>query len=145
MIQAKIVNKIELPDYGNTLQDALVEIARGIIIPDLIRGIDNSMAIMGGALPHNEPGTIKRKGSDKPLINTGELRSSFAYKQSGKNKVIIFIRSGRSLIGGYLQKGIKTLHGPKQYMFFGISKDANDQVWGYMKKRLREVKSGGKG
>lgn len=143
MLQAKVVNKIKFPNVFLDQED-LVNLARGIIIPDIIRGIDNSKAIYGGGLPHNEPETIKRKGSNKPLIETGELRSSFTFKTSGKNKVIVFIDSGRSDIGGYLQKGIKTLTGIKQYLFFGISKDASDAAMRYLRNRIKEVTSGGK-
>lgn len=36
--------------------------------------------IADGIDPPNKPSTIKRKGSDKPLIDTGQLRSSITYK-----------------------------------------------------------------
>ena len=143
MLTAKIVNKIDFPEI--TLQSTLEEIAKFIIIPDIIRGIDGSMAIDGGALPANDPQTIKRKGSSRPLIETGELRRSFFYKKSGKSKVIITIESGRKDIGGYLQKGIKTKSGFKQYRFFGISLDAYDKSMSYVRDKLKELTSGKRG
>ena len=91
----------------------------------------------------NEPETIRRKLRNnmglKPLIETGELRSSFFYRVAGTNKVIISIRSGRKKIGAHLQSGIKTRHGMKQYKFFGISPDAYDELRNYLKNRIAEV------
>lgn len=140
MIRVKITNRVNFPEI--TLQNDLEHIAKNIIITDMVMGIDNSMAIMGGALPTNESKTIKRKGSSKSLIDTGELKSSFRYKTYGKNRVIIYLQSGRSKIGGYLQEGIKTNHGLKQYIFFGISKDAHDGAYRYMQDRIKELTSG---
>ena len=143
MIQAKIINKIKFPEI--TLQDDLEHIAKNIIIPDMVMGIDNSNAITGGALPENEPATIKRKGSSRPLIEKGELRSSFYYRVSGKNKVIIRISTIRDEIGKHLQvDGIRTRHGMKYYRFFGISKDAYDGAMGYIRNKIKELTSGNK-
>jgi|1185.fasta_scaffold10404_2 phage gpG-like protein len=36
--------------------------------------------IANGILPANRPSTIRRKGSSKPLIDTGQLRNSITYK-----------------------------------------------------------------
>lgn len=144
MIQAKIVNRINFPEI--ILQKDLEHIAKNIIIPDMIAGIDSSAAINGGKLPANEPATVKRKMSNKPLIETGELRSSFFYRLSGKSKVLISIKGGRKEIGGYLQNdGIKTKSGKKHYRFFGISRDAHDGAMDYMRDRIRELTRGGKG
>jgi hypothetical protein len=140
MLTAKIVNRINFPKIA--LQDDLEYIAKNIIIPDIISGIDNSMAINGGRLPANDKQTINRKGSSRPLIDTGELRSSFFSKLSGKSKVIIAIKSGRSVIGQYLQEGIQTKKGIKKYQFFGISKDAYQGAMKYMDNRLKELTSG---
>ncbi len=144
MIQAKIVNKINFPDI--TLLDDLEYVAKNIIITDMIVGIDTSTAIVGGMLPDNEPSTKlykARKGlGDRPLVATGELRSSFQSRVTGSNRVVISIRGDRSKIGKTLQDGIKTKSGLKQYMFFGISKDAYDGAMRYMRKRLKEITSG---
>ncbi len=144
MIQAKIINRINFPEIA--LQDDLEHIAKNIIIPDIVMGIDNGMAINGGSLPANDPKTIKRKGHGRQLIETGKLRSSFFYKLAGKNKVIISIKGDRKEIGGYLQvDGVSTLGGAKFYRFFGISKDAYDGAIKYIKDKIRELTSGNKG
>lgn len=39
-----------------------------------------------GIPPPNAPSTIARKGSSKPLINTGQLRSSISYSVEGKKQ-----------------------------------------------------------
>ena len=120
------------------LQEDLEAIAEKIIIKDLIQGIDLSLAISGGALPFNDPKTILRKGSAKPLIDTGKLRLSFFHRVIGKNRVMVSIEGDRKEIGGYLQSGIKTRHGLKQYVFFGVSKDAEDSALKYMRDRIAE-------
>jgi len=142
MIQAKIINRINFPELR--LQEELEHIAKNIIIPDIIAGIDNGMAINGGALPHNEPQTIKRKGDSRPLIDTGTLRRSFFYRLSGKSKVIIKIENNRAKIGKYLQDGIMADGRLKQYRFFGISKDAYEAAIRYTKDKIKEYTSGSK-
>ena len=138
MLTAKIVNRINFPEIK--LQDTLEEIADKIIIQDIKNGIVARRAISGGALPENDLKTILRKGRDNPLIDTGELKESFSYRPSGKNKVIIYIDSGRKKIAGYLQNdGIKTLHGRKHYVFFGISKDASDRAIRYAESKIKEL------
>src|SRR3990167_4265376 len=141
MLQAKIINKINFPEIS--LQSTLEEIAQKIIIPDMQAGIHGRMAINEGSLPKNEKATIKRKGDDRPLIETGKLMCSFFFKPSGKNRVIISIKGDRKEIGGYLQNdGIKTKSKIKFYRFFGISKDAADKAIAYAKKKIEELTSG---
>lgn len=137
MIQTKVINRINFPEI--TLQKDLEHIAKNIIIPDIILGIDNGMAITGGSLPENEFGTIKRKGHSRQLIDSGKLRRDFYYRLSGKNKVVISIESERKKIGKYLQEGIKSKHGIKAYVFFGISKDAYMGAIKYMQRRIKEL------
>ena len=141
MIQAKIINRIDFPKIS--LQSTLTEIAQRIIIPDIQKGIHARMAINGGSLPENEPETKKRKGSDRPLIDTGKLLGSFFYKLSGNNRVIISIKGDRLEIGGYLQNdGVKTKTALKFYRFFGISEDAHDQAIAYTKKKIKDLTDG---
>lgn len=142
MIQAKIINRINFPKIA--LQDDLEYIAKNIIIPDMIRGIDDSMAITGGPLPPNSPETIARKKKkgrgDKPLIDTGTLRRSFDYKTSGKSKVIVYIDDERMDAARGLQYGLRT----RRYNFFGISGYAYDTAIAYMKKKIGELIRGSK-
>jgi len=140
MLKVTVRNNIKFPEIA--LQEDLEHIAQNIVITDLIKGIDLSAAISGGRLPNNEPETIKRKGSAKPLIETGQLRSSFFYRVKNKSTVVVSIDSGRKEIGGYLQDGIMTKHGLKQYLFFGISKDAFDGAMKYMEKKIKDLTSG---
>ncbi len=137
MLKITVRNNIKFPEI--TLQEDLEKIAQDIIITDLVKGIDLGMAVDGGALPHNDPKTILRKGSARPLIETGKLRRSFFHKAVGKNKVVITIEQDRKEIGGYLQNGIQTKSGLKQYIFVGISQDAFNGAIKYMKKRIEEL------
>lgn len=137
MIQAKIKSRIEFPRIA--LQGDLVKVAKNIIIPDIIRGINSRVSIMGGALPKNERATIKRKGHDNPLIDTRKLIKSFFYKSIGKNKVLVSIRGDRKEIAGFLQDGIRTRRGVKKYIFFGISKDAYGDSMNYMRRRVQAL------
>jgi hypothetical protein len=137
MIKLEIRNRIDFPKL--TLQSDLKTIARDIIIPDIQMGIHNRMAINGEPLPENEPQTKKRKGDDRPLIETGRLISSFFYKQISGNKVLVSIKPVRKDIGGYLQiDGIRTKTARKFYKFFGISKDAHDSAIAYMVDKIKE-------
>jgi hypothetical protein len=141
MLTIKVKNSVKFPEI--TLQEDLEHIAERIIIPDIQAGIDNSFAINGGSLPPNEPETIKRKGHSRQLIDTGTLRRSFFWKTLSKNKVIVSVDGDRKDIGGYLQDGIIAKGKLKQYLFFGISKDAFDGAIKYMEKRIKELTSGG--
>jgi hypothetical protein len=141
MLKVQVINRIDFPKI--TLQEDLEEIAENIIIHDIKTGIASRMAINGGSLPANDPKTSKRKGHDKPLIDTGELKESFSFKRVGKSKVVVYIDSGRSKIAGYLQNdGVKTNFGVKHYRFFGISNNAFDRAMQYANNKIREITSG---
>jgi hypothetical protein len=104
------------------------------------KGIHAGAAVDGGRLPENEPETIKRKGDNRPLIETGTLLGSFIANARGKSKVMITIGSERRAIGTYLQKeGVKTKHGLKFYKFFGISKDAERLAVAYARDKINKV------
>jgi hypothetical protein len=140
MIKTEIRNKINFPDIR--LQEELEVIADKIIIQDIINGIKARKAVVGGRLPKNEPATILRKGHDNPLEETGTLLNSFKSRAQGKNKVVISIMGDRAKIGKYLQDGIDTKKGLKQYIFFGISKDAFRRSMDYVRKKVKEYTSG---
>lgn len=143
MIQAKIINKINFPEIK--MQSTLEEIADRVIIRDIIAGISSRQAIMGGALPRNDRQTVLRKGKDTPLIDTGELINSFSYRPAGKDKVLIYIDSGRKDVARYLQiDGINTLSGKKYYKFFGISQDAYRRSIQYASNKVKELTTSGK-
>jgi hypothetical protein len=136
MLKATIINRINFPEIK--LQGDLENIAREIVIPDIEKHIDMRASIDMGALPFNEPATIKRKGHDHQLIDTGQLRDSFFYRTSGKNKVIISIKGDRKEIGGYLQNdgvGKKKKH----YRFFGLSEFAIKEALRYVMDKIGEL------
>jgi len=167
MLKITVKNNVKFPTID--LKPYLFHIADQIIITDLILGIDNQRSIDGGMLPNNEPETVMKKaggyvkklytkggkqrkgfekvkanilvplGSGRPLVDTGKLISSFYSRSGGKNKVIVSISSGRKEIGGYLQGGITTKHGLKQYLFFGISKNAEEGALEYMRKEIQNA------
>jgi hypothetical protein len=139
MISKEIRVKLNFPSFGTT-QDDLMAIAERVIIPDIQRGIHSSIAINGGALPANDPQTVKRKGHNHPLIETGTLVKSFHARRSGQNKVIIFIDPERRDIARHLQiEGIETKRGLKFYRFFGISADAHEGAMEYMRNRIKSA------
>ena len=158
MIKVTVKNNIKFPKI--LLQDDLEYIASDIIIPDMMNRISQHKAIDGGALPDNEPGTIRRKGHGNQLRESDELRQSFEWDRVDKDKVIISIAPGRSQIGYYLQEeGIKVgsskesatswdnayitrkivnISGRKHYRFFGISVFAYRNAMKYMKEKIEE-------
>ncbi len=138
MVKFTIKSNFRVPQIK--LDDILFEVAERIIIPDMQRGIDARAAINGSTLPANDPKTIKRKGHDRPLIDTGTLRASFVARRQGKSKVLITLAGDRKEIGGYLQiDGVHTKSGTKHYEFFGISKDAEDAAVAFMEKKIDEA------
>jgi hypothetical protein len=117
-----------------------MDIAERIIITDIQKGIHSGMAIDGGSLPMNDPKTIKRKGDNRPLIDTGTLLGEFIARNKGKGSVMVTIGPERLDIAGYLQiDGIKTNQGLKFYKFFGISKDAEDLSIEYMQDKIQKA------
>lgn len=141
MLRIEIKKSMNFPKIS--LQEDLENIAKDIIVPDMEMRIDNGASITGGMLPRNDAKTIKRKGGrDTPLIDTGKLRRSFFFKQYGKSKVVITLDDDRKKIGSYLQSGIETKRGLKQYLFFGISNAASSSAMRYMRNRIKELTSG---
>jgi hypothetical protein len=139
MLKTEIRNRINFPVEFVTQQD-LLDICNKIIIPDIQKGIHAGRAIDGGSLPSNDPQTIKRKGDNRPLIDSGTLLGSFIALLKGKSKAVVTIGSERKDIAGYLQiEGIKTKLGVKFYKFFGISADSQDFVVSYMEKRIKKA------
>ena len=65
VVQGKITRDQALDQFGQRLV--------GDIQTRIAKGID----------PPNAPATIKRKGSSKPLIDTGQLRASVTYRVQG--------------------------------------------------------------
>lgn len=140
MPMVKLTFKTDFKAIKINFGDILLEIAERIIIPDIQQGIDAGMAIEGGALPANKAATIKRKGHNRQLIDTGTLRSSPVAKKTGQNKVHITLNDARQDIGGFLQiEGIRTRHGLKFYNFFGISRDAEDKAVAYMEAKIEKA------
>lgn len=126
-----------IPNLDMTTE--LETVAGKIFIPAMQEGIDIRAAIDGTQLPHNEEATIKRKGDDRPLIETGNLRSAFLKIPLGKNKVKVTLASVRKNIGEYLQiDGIKTKSGMKYYRFFGINPTMEHNAINFMKRKIKE-------
>lgn len=135
MIKISTKFKMAVPNLDFT--DELKVIGERIFIPAMQSGIDSSMSIDGSALPQNDPKTIKRKGSSRPLIETGTLRTSFLFIDIAKNKAKVTLAAIRKNIGEYLQiDGIRTRSGPKFYRFFGINKFMHDSAVKYLNEQI---------
>lgn len=165
MISVSVKNNISFPKLE--FPNELLRIANEIIIPDMANRIDRQVQVDGGSYPDLEESTkaiksgqlqkriftksgkiretvskrIEKIGlaglSSKTLINTGKLRISFLAKKSGKSKVIIYLNSIRADIGKFLQiDGVGKKK--KKFLFFGISKNAEDNSIELMKKIISE-------
>jgi len=142
MIDVKIKGSIKFPDI--TLQKDLEMIAERVVIPNMVKGILKRIGVDGKALPDLEPATVKKKGHDRPLIDTGKLHRAFKYVKKGKYAVLIKLKSNRKDIGSYLQiDGIRAGTGTKHFNFFGISKLTEAAAIHFMKalinKRLKRA------
>lgn len=139
MLRARVKSRLNFPKLST--QKDLQSIAKNIVIPDIIKGIEKSVSIKGGRLPSITEATKNkkgRKGGDRPLIDTGELKKSFFYKNRGKNVVVISIKSGRKAIAGYLQiDGVGKIK--KKFLFFGISKDSAQDAMAFMRRQIQKA------
>lgn len=142
MITVETKFNFKAPDLA--LQEELSHIAEKIFIPILASNIQAGRALDEGALPENDPKTIKRKGHGKPLIETGRLHRSFISFKRGANEVVVTLTPDRKEIGGYLQEGIRTRFGIKSYNFFGVSTRMEKEAMSYMEsqisKRVKDAK-----
>ena len=139
MIQAKINNKIKFPEYF-VLQDDLMEVAEKLFIPLLGRNIDMRQSIDGGSLPPLSKITIRMKGHDRPLIDTGELRRSFYAQKQGSNAVLVSIMGTRKDVGRVLQvEGVRSGGGRKFFRFFGISPTMENAAIDFIKGKIAQA------
>jgi hypothetical protein len=136
MIKVEIKNKISLPRFEFTKD--LEYIAEKIFIPYMQDGITSGKDLYGDNFPPNSKATIKKKGHDRVLVETGQLRSSFKTKTL-KNSVKINLKSNRSDIGYSLQvEGVKSRSGMQYYNFFGINNYMEKIAMNYMNDKVRK-------
>lgn len=139
MIKFEAKFNLKPPDKILTTE-YLEQVANMVIIPEIVGNINRRVAIDGGALPANDPKTIKRKGRDNPLIETGRLHRGIQAKKANATTVKITISSDRKDIGKYLQiDGIKTKTGRKFYKFFGINTDMEQAAVQFLEKKVKEA------
>lgn len=81
MIKVSVENKIHLP-ANLYVYDDLLYIANRIIVPLLVKGIDDQVTITGGSFPALEPATIERK-SQKTLKSRAKAHKTA--KKHGAN------------------------------------------------------------
>jgi hypothetical protein len=139
MIKTEIKGNISFPDKFVT-QDDLYEIANKFFVPIMQDGIENRESIAGGPLPKLERETIERKGDDRPLIETGKLKSGMVAGKVGKTTVRITIVADRYDIGKYLQvDGVRSKRGIKKFIFFGINPKMEKLAVTFLKNKIKEV------
>lgn len=141
MIKATVSGSLKFPKF--TFQSDLKYIGEKIIVPIMQANIEDQVSINGSLLPINEDKTLRRKANlgqgSKSLIATGKLISSFRVLPFGERAVKITLDADRKKIGGYLQSGINTNHGTKQYKFFGINQQMEKNAVAYMKKKIKDT------
>lgn len=141
MIKATVKNNLSFPKL--TFQTDLKYIGEKIIVPIMQKNIEDQIAIDGSILPFNDNKTLKRKANagqgSKSLIATGKLISDFKVLPYGTSIVKITLGDDRKKIGGYLQSGIRTNEGKKQYKFFGINTQMQNNAIAYMKKKIKDA------
>ena len=120
MFSFKVSKVPEFPKFDFTKHLNIV--AKKIVIPILEDGIDRSEDVKGGRFPSLEPGTIKGKGHDQPLVDTATLRlEGFKHRKGGKNEHFVYIKKNRRDIVEYLQiDGVGRKK--KKFNIIGVSK-----------------------
>jgi len=96
-----------------------------LIRSDIEDNIRRSLDYQKSSLKSNSPSTIKIKGFNRPLYNTGELASSVISQKVDNSTFNIFISENRSSIASYLHFGTNKIP-PRP--FFGISPQADSQI-----------------
>lgn len=142
-----------VPDFGNftkrlaAKRKGFYAAAMRAVVRDIVKGIKAQTDITGGRFPALEPETIARKGHAAALIDKGPLSTEYTYQQLNqwrKDRAEITIKpitrvvktkngsrrdTPRDEVGRYLQiDGIDTKSGHKKFLFFGISRDAEDTI-----------------
>ena len=143
MINVEVKNNINIPidDIAINLDKQLYEIANNIVIRHLKDLIQTSTAVDGSSFPPLEPDTVKKKGYNKQLIDTGLLLNSFMAYRPGKGKVVVRIKPGRRDVAEYLQiEGVGKKK--KKFFFFGISDGMERDCIYEMKLLLRKLING---
>lgn len=77
-------HKGQLRQSGKAVIDGKLDAERALGRLGVLYQADIQKRIADGIEPENAPSTIARKGSSKPLIDTGQLRSSISHKTSVK-------------------------------------------------------------
>lgn len=113
----KVQSFIRLSDFQ---MEEIAEIVRASIEDNIAKGKEYT----GGNIRPLLTSTIKRKGSSRPLVDSGELLKSVEKKKSG-DEYNIFISPSRSQVAGYLHWGTGNI---KRMPFFGVSKEAEEKI-----------------
>ncbi len=141
IFQAKINSNLKFPKID--LQNELVFVGDRIIVPGIAQRIEERMDIDGNTYAPLAPATIKRKGSDTPLVETGTLRSAVTTiktEKRGKDTAVVTLKGDRKKIGQYLQfDGIKTKTGKRYFNFFGVSDQMEIKAVNYIEERIKEL------
>ena len=139
MIKATVITKIKLPKEFN-MTPTLRRTAERIIIPEIVGHIAKGKDIDGNTYEPLDPKTIKAKGDDRHLIDTGELFHSFSSSTRGKNKVIVRINNIRKQIAKYLQiEGVRSKkYGRRRFNFFGINEKMEEKASNFMSKEVEK-------
>jgi hypothetical protein len=81
--------------YQSAIQKRAIALGRGVLLDAF--SVEQALELLGeyvvglirqriadGIAPRNKPSTIKRKGSSKPLIDTGGLRASITHRPEAR-------------------------------------------------------------
>lgn len=132
-LRATIKSDIKFPKLN--MQKQLEHIGERIVIPMIVKGIDTRTDLDGSKFPVLHPKTIKRKGHDRPLVETGELRRAPFIRRAGQNKVLVSLLGTRRQIADYLQNdGVGKSR--KKFEFFGISKKMEAFALNYVRAEI---------
>lgn len=130
----KFVNPIEATVKNVVNESDLTHIAE-IIRKDIVSvRIAGGRDIFGGSYHPLSPGTVKKKGHSRPLIDTGALQNSIEV-ESGKDFRKIYVGGNRTEIAEYLQYGTRKMD---PFPFFGISNEALKEIDDYLNKIQKE-------
>lgn len=137
-----IRKKFNLGRVNLKLTKELNEAGR-IIRKDHITRLEKGAGVDGSPMKALQPSTIKNKGSDKILVDTGKMRNLVIERATAKKQEVILYPGKKEKrgkvtnqqIGGFHQRG----DGVPERKWFGISQDAEKKAMRAIELKIDRV------
>lgn len=100
------------------------------------KNIESGSLWLGGAVSPLRPATIKRKGSARPLFESGRLLKSISNRKVTDNLYEVFVSVGRSEVASLLINGTQRMVARD---FFGLTPEADKAIDRILEEEKQET------